>query len=213
VADPASNWRTLADMDLEFGRSRRRAELRRKRNPRPRKTVPIGWRAVLLGVLLFGGAGVIGSSGGFNVSAGASRTAKAPSVDPRCPIPARFRNDFARAALDTRIPLSLLVAVAEQESRWDPSARSHAGAQGLLQLMPATAKELRLDPNVPSSNILAGARYLRRMFDRFGQTDLALAAYNAGPSAVERSGGAPGAETLTYVQNVKASWTRLAVCG
>lgn len=212
MADPRSHWRTLADMDLEFGRSRRRAEERRRRNPRPRKTVPLAWRAVMLGVLLFGGAGVIGSSGGFNVTAGASRSPKPAAVDPRCPIPARFRTDFARAALETRIPLSLLVAVAEQESRWDASARSHAGAQGLLQLMPATARELRLDPTVPRSNILAGARYLRRMLDRFGETDLALAAYNAGPSAVQKAGGAPGAETLTYVQNVKASWTRLAVC-
>jgi soluble lytic murein transglycosylase-like protein len=50
------------------------------------------------------------------------------------------------------------------------------------------------------------------MLDRFGETDLALAAYNAGPSAVEKAGGAPSGETLTYVQNVKASWTRLAVC-
>ena len=62
--------------------------------------------------------------------------------------------------------------------------------------MPATARELRLDGNDPAANVLAGARYLRQMIDRFGSLDLALAAYNAGPSAVERAGGAPTTATL-----------------
>jgi soluble lytic murein transglycosylase-like protein len=212
VAQHVPRWRNLAEMELSFGRSRRRSELRRRRYPRPRRTLPLGWRAILVAAVLFGVVGLVGRTAGLNLSADAGRAAKGSSIDPRCPIPARFRADFAAAARETGLPLALLVAVAEQESRFDPGARSGAGAQGLLQVMPATARELRLDPNVPRSNVLAGARYLRRMLDRFGETDLALAAYNAGPSAVEAAGGAPTVSTLTYVQNVKAAWTRLSVC-
>ena len=94
----------------------------------------------------------------------------------------------------------------------DPNARSHAGAEGLLQLMPETARELQLDISVPQTNVLAGARYLRKMLDRFGNVELALAAYNAGPTAVAHAGGAPGAETITYVANVRERWDDLAGC-
>ena len=130
----------------------------------------------------------------------------------RCPIPAQFRTAFERAAAETAVPLPLLVAVAHEESRMDPTARSHAGAEGLLQLMPATARELRLDASVPDKNVLAGARYLRKMLDRFRSLDLALAAYNAGPTAVARAGGAPSAETLTYVANVLERREGLGAC-
>jgi peptidoglycan DL-endopeptidase CwlO len=121
-----------------------------------------------------------------------------------CPVPQRFRSSFARASARTGVPLSLLVATAYEESRMDAAARSGAGAKGLLQLMPATARELRLDGADPNANVLAGAMYLRRMLDRFGSLELALAAYNAGPTAVERAGGAPTDETLRYVKNVEA---------
>ena len=67
----------------------------------------------------------------------------------------------------------------------NPQAHSGAGATGLLQLMPATAHALRLNGSDPATNVLAGARYLRQLIDRFGSVELALAAYNAGPSAVE----------------------------
>jgi len=110
------------------------------------------------------------------------------------------------------VPLSLLVATALVESRMDPSAKSHAGARGLLQLMPATARELRLDGDDPATNVLAGARYLRQMLDRFGSVDLALAAYNAGPTAVERAGAAPTVGTLRYVQDVEARAGQLLGC-
>jgi soluble lytic murein transglycosylase-like protein len=102
------------------------------------------------------------------------------------------------------VPLQLLVATAYQESRMNPEAQSGVGARGLLQLMPATARELRLVGDDPRANVLAGARYLRRMLDRFGDVELALAAYNAGPGAVERAGAAPTLETLRYVKNVEA---------
>jgi soluble lytic murein transglycosylase-like protein len=91
----------------------------------------------------------------------------------------------------------------------DPAARSEAGAQGLLQLMPQTVRELRLAGNDPALNVLAGARYLRQMLDRFGGDPAkALAAYNAGPGAVARFGGVPPyAETQHYVQNILGGMT------
>jgi soluble lytic murein transglycosylase-like protein len=130
----------------------------------------------------------------------------------RCPIPADYRGAFVRAANETRLPLALLVAVAETESEMHADAVSVAGARGLLQLMPATAAELHVDPDRPEANVLGGARYLRALLDRLGSSDLALAAYNAGPGAVERAGGAPSHDVLTYVANVTARWRTLAGC-
>ena len=209
-----SSWRTLAEMDLEFARARRRAARRHARMPRARPNVPMWLRTALLGTLLFGVIALLGRSGALNVS-NAQQPKKATTAVPAgCPVPTQFAMAFVTAARTEQLPLGLLVAVARQESRFDPGARSGAGAQGLLQLMPATARELRLDPTVPASNVLAGARYLRRMLDRFdGDVDLALAAYNAGPTAVANAGGAPTFATLTYVQNVRASWREFAACG
>jgi len=94
----------------------------------------------------------------------------------------------------------------------NPRARSGAGARGLLQLMPATARSLRLDGDDPAANVLAGAFYLRQLIDRFGSVDLALAAYNAGPTAVEHAGAAPTLGTLRYVKNVEARAGALDAC-
>jgi soluble lytic murein transglycosylase-like protein len=129
-----------------------------------------------------------------------------------CPIPARFRPAFERAAADTDLPLALLVAVAEVESRFQPRALSGAGARGLLQVMPSTGSALRLDVARPETNVLAGARFLRHMLDHFNSTDLGLAAYNAGPTAVMRAGGAPGPDTVRYVANVTGRWRALVGC-
>jgi soluble lytic murein transglycosylase-like protein len=129
-----------------------------------------------------------------------------------CPVPQRYRSAFEAAARDTNLPLALLVSVARVESNLDHAARSEAGARGLLQVMPPTAAELRLDPDRPDTNVLAGARYLKQMMSRFDSAGLALAAYNAGPGAVERYGGAPGGETITYVANVNRLWQRLQGC-
>src|SRR6266545_4442982 len=93
------------------------------------------------------------------------------TVDDRCPIPARFRNAFERAATDTNLPLALLTAVAQ-----------------------------------------VGARYLQGLLHRFGSTDLALSAYNAGPTAVAAVGRAPTLQTVTYVANVNSIWRRLQGC-
>jgi peptidoglycan DL-endopeptidase CwlO len=130
----------------------------------------------------------------------------------RCPIPERFRPAFQRAARDTGFQLSMLVAVAEVESQFKPDARSIADARGLLQVLPSTAASLKLDADDPESNVLAGARYLKLLLNRFQSTDLALAAYNAGPTVVSRVGGAPTDETLTYVANVQARWRALSGC-
>ena len=129
-----------------------------------------------------------------------------------CPVPAQHRAAFRRAAADAGVPLAMLVAVGQVESNLDHSAVSSAGARGLLQLMPATAAELRLDADHAPSNVLAGARYLRILLDRFHSPDLALAAYNAGPTAVERAGGAPTTATLQYVANVTTRWRSLTGC-
>jgi soluble lytic murein transglycosylase-like protein len=109
------------------------------------------------------------------------------------------------AALEARIDPALAEAVAEQESGFDPHAISSAGAEGLMQLMPSTARALGVSDRFdPSANALGGARYLRELLDRFGSNvPLALAAYNAGPGAVERFGGVPPfAETQRYVDRV-----------
>lgn len=129
-----------------------------------------------------------------------------------CPVPKALRAAFARASALTGVPRSLLVATAYEESQMDPGARSPAGAQGLLQLMPSTARTLRLDGDDPAANVLAGARYLRLLLDRFGSVELALSAYNAGPAAVERAGGAPTIATLRYVKNIEAREPSLLGC-
>lgn len=134
------------------------------------------------------------------------------AVHGACPLPTSFRGAFGRAARDTGLQLSMLVAVAEVESRFQPDARSTASARGLLQVLPSTAESLGLDADKPETNVLAGARYLKLLLDRFRSTDLALAAYNAGPTAVARAGGAPTSETLTYVANVTRRWRALAAC-
>lgn len=129
-----------------------------------------------------------------------------------CPVPAGLRDEFHAAAEDADLPLAMLVAVAKVESNLDAGARSPAGAQGLLQVLPSTAAELELDPYHVGENVLAGARYLRSMLDRFKSTDLAFAAYNAGPSAVEAKGARPNDETVAYVANVTGEWRKLLGC-
>jgi soluble lytic murein transglycosylase-like protein len=109
------------------------------------------------------------------------------------------------AAQRNGVDPSLLKGLIRQESNFDPNARSSAGAAGLTQLMPSTAAGLGVaDPNDPAQAVEGGAKYLRQMLDRFGGDQAqALAAYNAGPGAVQRFGGVPPyAETQAYVQRV-----------
>ena len=180
-----------------------------------------GWMALRLAFLLGLGtlacfSAVVSAAHGSRSSVVSTRIPALPRASVlatgRCPIPRRFRPAFTHAAADTGLQLSMLVAVAQVESRFDATARSAADARGLLQVMPTTASELRLNPNEPFSNVLAGARYLRLMLNRFGRTDLALAAYNAGPTVVGELGRAPSSETQTYIANVQARWAALAGC-
>jgi soluble lytic murein transglycosylase-like protein len=129
-----------------------------------------------------------------------------------CPFPRDLRGIFEDAAADAQLPPAMLYAVAKVESNLREDAESAAGARGLLQVMPATARSLNLNPDEPRSNVLAGARYLRQMLDRFDAPDLALAAYNAGPTAVTVAGGAPSADVVRYVANVDAEWHSVAGC-
>lgn len=109
-----------------------------------------------------------------------------------------------QAAAKYNIPPSVLVAQADQESGFNPNAVSKAGAMGVMQLMPGTAKDLGVtEPFDPAQNIDAGARYLRQQYDRFGTWDLALAAYNAGGGNVHKYGGVPPFhETQDYVSSI-----------
>src|SRR4249919_2979846 len=103
------------------------------------------------------------------------------------------------------IPWNLFNAMINAESGWNPGARSPVGAQGLGQLMPATARGLGVDPNDPVQNLEGAAQYLQSQYQKFGKWDLALAAYNAGPGAVSKYGGVPPyQETQNYVQKIMA---------
>ncbi len=99
------------------------------------------------------------------------------------------------------IPEDLFLRLVQQESGWNPTARSYKGARGLAQLMPATAAKLGVNPNDPLQNLEGGARYLRQQYNTFGNWQLALAAYNAGPGAVQKYRGIPPyRETKNYVR-------------
>ncbi len=104
------------------------------------------------------------------------------------------------------IPEDLFLRLVQQESGWNPRAKSHAGALGLAQLMPGTARVLGVDPHDPRQNLEGGARYLRQQYDRFRSWRLALAAYNAGPEAVAKHDGVPPyKETRGYVKAILGS--------
>ncbi len=107
------------------------------------------------------------------------------------------------AARKHRIPEDLFLRLVQQESGWNAGAVSRVGALGLAQLMPDTARLLRVDPMDPRQNLEGGARYLRMQHDAFGDWRLALAAYNAGPGAVQKYGGVPPyADTQHYVKAI-----------
>jgi soluble lytic murein transglycosylase-like protein len=122
------------------------------------------------------------------------------------PSPARgqYAPVINAAAQQYGISPALVDAVMWQESRYNPRAISSAGAIGLMQLMPGTARSLGVNPHDPWQNVFGGAAYLRTQLDRFGNNvPLALAAYNAGPEAVARHGGVPPyAETRNYVSTI-----------
>lgn len=117
-----------------------------------------------------------------------------------------FRH-VAAAACEAGVPVRLFDALVAHESRYQPFARSPAGAKGMAQLMPGTASYLGVtDPWDPIENLRGGAHYLREQLDRYGSWHLALAAYNAGPGNVDKHAGIPPfAETRSYVRTILAS--------
>jgi soluble lytic murein transglycosylase-like protein len=119
-----------------------------------------------------------------------------------------YAAEITAAASKHGVDPALLAGLVKQESNFDPNAGSLAGAQGLTQLMPATAASLGVtNVHDPAQALDGGAKYLRQQLDRFdGDVARALAAYTAGPGAVERFGGVPPyAETQEYVRRVQAN--------
>ncbi len=144
-----------------------------------------------------GGATATPLTGATPTASGPATTATEASLQPL----------FEQAGAAHGIDPALLAAVASVESSFRPDAVSPAGAQGLMQFMPATAAELGVDPFDVASAIDGAARYLRSNLDRFGSIELALAAYNAGPGAVSQHGGIPPyPETQNYVTDVTRAW-------
>ncbi len=136
----------------------------------------------------------------------AATTGSASSSPAMAAAPAAYRALFRQAAQQYGISADLLAAVAKTESSFNPRAVSGAGARGLMQLMPATAKGLGVDPMDPAQAVDGAARLLRSHLKSFGSTSLALAAYNAGPGAVTKYHGVPPyAETRAYVSKVLAA--------
>ena len=109
----------------------------------------------------------------------------------------------AQVGEDHGLPREIFAAMVMTESNFDTAARSHVGAIGLTQLMPATAREIGVNPHDPHQNLAGGALYLKQQYERFGDWPLALAAYNSGPTRVARLGRIPHIrETQDYVRRV-----------
>jgi hypothetical protein len=147
-------------------------------------------------------AGAVGSS----VSAQSSSIAQTPFANLTAST-AQIRTAIQDASQKYGVPASLIRGVIEQESGMNPRAVSSAGAVGLMQLMPDTARSLGVEnPLDPVQNINGGSKYLAQLLGQFGgNASLALAAYNAGPGAVQKNGGIPPyTETQNYVSNVLA---------
>ncbi|NNM98941.1 MAG: lytic transglycosylase domain-containing protein [Candidatus Eremiobacteraeota bacterium] len=153
-----------------------------------------------------------GGASAAGIGALAAANASAPAPVPPAQISALAQGQGSIWGVDPK----LITAVIANESGFNANATSKVGAQGLMQLMPATARSLGVsDPFDPAQNVAGGTRYLRGLLDRFhGDTKLAVAAYNAGPGAVERYGGVPPyPETQNYVQNVLSSYQRYQAQG
>ncbi len=138
-----------------------------------------------------------------------NRLSPKPIVIPESGIVPSYRGRYKGEYLATAkaaarkygVPEDLFLRLVQQESGWNPKARSNKGATGLAQLMPGTARLMGVDINDPVQNLNGGAKYLSLMYAKFGNWRHALAAYNAGPQAVEKHGGIPPyTETKNYVR-------------
>lgn len=145
------------------------------------------------------------------ISARAGKAQTVAPIDCGGTQPGDFDSLIEEAAQRTGLDPALVRAVVAVESGFRPNAVSGAGAKGLMQLMDGTARALGVgNPFDPAQNLRGGTAFLRQMLERFGDERLALAAYNAGPGAVERFGGIPPyAETRRYVSMVMAERERI----
>ncbi|MBV8344625.1 MAG: lytic transglycosylase domain-containing protein [Candidatus Eremiobacteraeota bacterium] len=155
-------------------------------------------------------AGVAGESGDFATALGAAsrrKDAHAADAASRASIERMIGANAAEFGVDP----ALIEAVVQNESGFSASATSAAGARGLMQLMPGTARSLGVTNSYdPAQNVRGGTRYLRGLIDRFHEVELAVAAYNAGPGAVARFRGVPPyAETQNYVRDVLTRYRAL----
>jgi len=145
-------------------------------------------------------AAATGATSAGSTTAPATATSGSTDLPAGTPYADLFRSAARKYGVDAR----LLASVAKHESSFNPKAVSPAGAQGLMQLMPGTARGLGVDdPFDPAQAIDGAARMLRSLLKEFGRTDLALAAYNAGPGAVRKYDGIPPyRETQNYVRRI-----------
>ena len=146
---------------------------------------------------------IVPGAGASDTSASPASTTGGPTQMGNVAVPAAYAGTIERAASSNGIPASLLAALLYHESRFEPGVVSSAGAEGIAQFMPATAAGMGVDPTNPTQSIEGAAQLLGSYTRQFGSYSDALAAYDAGSSAVERYGGIPPyAETQAYVPAV-----------
>jgi hypothetical protein len=193
---------------MSFG-GRRLREDRRKHDRRLRLA---GAGLLAAAALAVGGHEVLSRAGVAPIGIGAAGDEPSASVDVNTDFhlptwdKAALEPFIQEAATIHGLPAALIRAVIQTESRFNPLAVSRVGAQGLMQLMPETARHVGIDnPFDPRENILGGTKYLRSLVERFnGNTAKAVAAYNAGPTVVARRGGIPPyRETQGYVRKIQ----------
>ena len=202
---PGVGIRVGGDRRQQDRRATSRSGVERRRGDRRRKAGAAG--GLLLSALSLGG--VLHQGRPADITTAVSTMTSSTPVLPaeEAPVaPDRLYDDIiAEASAEYGVDPDLVRAVIRAESQFDPQAESHAGAKGLMQLMPILSKELGVkDPFNPRENIFGGVKYLSRMLDRHdGNVTLALASYNAGPRNVDRYKGVPPfKETRGYVKKI-----------
>ncbi|UDY37184.1 transglycosylase SLT domain-containing protein [Dermatobacter hominis] len=179
------------------------------------KIAPIHRTPTAIRRIVGDGTAAVGASGGAAPATTASGSSgfgatgvrgDLAAITASSPALAQYRDLFVRSGQRYGIDPAVLAAVARHESGGNASAVSPAGARGLMQFMPATARSMGIDPMDPAQAVDAAARYLSQQLQSFGSLELALAAYNAGPGAVRRYGGVPPyAETQNYVRRIMST--------